>query len=240
MVRMADWQVLNSDQRGAIGAAIESAEAKTSGEIFCVIARKSGEYGWTPLVYGIVLALLAPLIMLLRGINPLDLAEFIARLTKGGWSVGVGVSPADEAARGMAIVVAVQTLIVILVSCIGLNADIREALTPAFVKRNAVHRSALEQFLAHGIHLTEGRTGVLIFASLSEHQAEIVADSSIFSKVDRGVWADAINVLLMGAKNNDLCGGLIGAIEKSGDVLAQHFPRTQTDSNELPNKVVII
>ncbi len=232
--------ILSPEQRAKVGAAIERAEATTSGEIFCVIAHRSGDYGWTTLVYGIVLALLAPIIMLAMGLNPLDLADRMTRLFGGGWSLGVGVSAHDEAAKGMAIVVGLQTLIVILVSCLGLNADVREALTPRFIKRNNVHRAALEQFLAHGIHLTENRTGVLIFASLSEHQAEIVADTAIYGKVDKGVWSEALASVLEGARAHNLSGGLIGAIEKSGAILAEHFPYVEGDIDELPNKVVII
>lgn len=240
MVNMADQHVLRLDEREAISGAIEAAEANTAGEIYCVIARKSGDYVWTTLVYGIVLALLAPVTMLALGINPLDLADWITRLTHSGWSLGTGGSPRDEAALGLALVVALQTLIFILVSFLGLNPDVREAMTPGFVKRHSVHKSALEQFLAHGIHLTEGRTGVLIFVSLSEHQAEIVADTAIYAKVDPIVWSEAIASLLAQAKEGQLANGIIAAIERSGAVLSEHFPPSVDDANELPNKVVVI
>jgi putative membrane protein len=240
MVVGLNLKVLQQGECDAIAEAIGTAEATTAGEIFCVIARKSGDYGWTTLVYGIVLALLAPIIMLAFKVNPLDLADWFVRLTGGGWTMGVGSSAADEAALGMAIIVALQTLIFVVVSLVGLNGDVREAMTPGFVKRHSVHRSALEQFLAHGIHLTENRTGVLIFVSLSEHQAEIVADTAIFTKVDRSVWSSAIAALLSGAREGNLAVGIIAAIEKSGEVLAQHFPRQDGDINELPNKIVII
>ena len=205
-----------------------------------MIARKSGDYVWTTLVYGIVLALLAPVTMLALGINPLDLADWITRLTNSGWSLGTGGSPRDEAALGLALVVALQTLIFILASLLGLNPHVREAMTPGFVKRHSVHKSALEQFLAHGIHLTEGRTGVLIFVSLSEHQAEIVADTAIYAKVDPIVWTEAIAALLAQAKEGQLANGIIAAIERSGMVLSEHFPPSVDDTNELPNKVVVI
>jgi len=45
------------------------------------------------------------------------------------------------------------------------------------------HAEAMHQFLAQGIHLTERRTGVLIFASVAERYAEIVADNGINAKV---------------------------------------------------------
>jgi putative membrane protein len=240
MVTSRDDLVFSPQQRERIAGAIAAAEANTSGEIFCVIARKCGDYYWTTLVYGAVLALLAPVLLLAFGLNPLDLAEGFTSIMGGGWSIGVGSSARDEAALGMAIVVGLQTLIFIVVSFLGLNSDIREAMTPRFIKRNHVHRVALEQFLAHGIHLTEGRTGVLIFASLSEHQAEIIADTAIYTKVDPKIWREAIHMLLEGARSRDLAAGLIGAVATSGRVLAEHFPRADNDTDELPNKVVII
>lgn len=240
MVSAQDSSVFNATQRDAIARAISAVEASTSGEIFCVIARKCGDYYWTTLVYGAVLALLAPVLLLAFGLNPLDLAEGLSRLMGGGWSVGLGSSPRDEAALGMAIVAGLQTFIFMVVSLLGLNSDVREAMTPRFIKRNNVHRVALEQFLAQGIHLTEGRTGVLIFASLSEHQAEIIADTAIYARVDRQIWREAIHALLTGARSGDLTAGLIGAVETSGRVLAEHFPRADNDANELPNRVVII
>jgi putative membrane protein len=240
MVKGSDLHVLHLDERQAIGAAIEAAEAKTAGEIYCVIARKSGDYAWTTLIYGIVLAILAPLVMLGLSVNPLDLADWLTRLSNGGWSLGTGGSPHDEAGLGMVIVVCLQMSIFTLVALLGLNPDIREAMTPAFIKRQSVHKSALEQFLAHGIHLTEGRTGVLIFVSLSEHQAEIVADTAIYTKVDPGVWSEAVGALLECAREGKLAEGIIAAVEKSGAVLAKHFPQQEGDTNELPNKVVVI
>jgi uncharacterized membrane protein len=57
------------------------------------------------------------------------------------------------------------------------------------VPKRAMHRraqaEAMRQFLAQGLHFTEGRTGVLIFASVAERYAEIVADSGINARLDR-------------------------------------------------------
>jgi putative membrane protein len=240
MVKLLNDGLLSDTQRVTIGDAIGAAEAQTSGEIYCVIAHKSGDYWWTCVIYAIVLALLAPIVVLLAGVNPLDLAQVVSTLFNGGWSVGIGASARDEAALGMLMMVLLQAIVLIVVSALGLNADMREALTPAFVKRQNVHRAALEQFLAHGIHLTAARTGVLIFASLSEHQAEIIADTGIYKKVDPGVWSEAVGALLDHARRGDLTSGIVAAVGQSGAVLAQHFPGGEHDINELPNRVVII
>jgi putative membrane protein len=240
MVKMLNPGVLTADERNRIATAIEAAEAATSGEIYCVVARKSGDYAWTTIIYGIVLALLAPVVVLMAGVNPLTLADFIARLTNGGWSVGLGGTPADEATLGMLVLILLQVVILILVAAIGLNSDLREAMTPAPIKRQNVHKVAMEQFLAHGIHLTQDRTGVLIFVSLSEHQAEVIADEGIYSRVSPEVWRETVVAVLAGARAGDLCSGIIGAVEKAGGVLGEHFPQGENDTNEIPNRVVII
>jgi putative membrane protein len=41
---------------------------------------------------------------------------------------------------------------------------------------------AMRQFFAQGLHQTENRTGVLIFASVAERYAEIVADAASMRK----------------------------------------------------------
>ena len=54
---------------------------------------------------------------------------------------------------------------------------------PEVVAAPRAHRRAVEQFLAQNLHTTEGRTGVLIFISVAERYAEILADPGIHAKV---------------------------------------------------------
>jgi putative membrane protein len=68
----------------------------------------------------------------------------------------------------------------------------------------------------------------------------VIADEGIYAKVDPSVWTETVGAVLLGAKARDLTGGIIGAVEKASDVLAQHFPRQDDDINEIPNRVVII
>ena len=60
------------------------------------------------------------------------------------------------------------------------------------------HAEAVRQFCAQGLHKTENRTGVLIFASEAEHYAEMIADAGINAKVKQEVWDDAVAVLIAG------------------------------------------
>jgi putative membrane protein len=117
---------------------------------------------------------------------------------------------------------------------------LRLLLAPKPLKRARVHKIALQQFLAKGMHETEARTGVLILASLDERHAEIVADEGIYAKVDPEVWAEALAALIAGMKRGQAADGFVNAIALCGEVLARHFPPTALNPNELPDRVVII
>jgi putative membrane protein len=102
------------------------------------------------------------------------------------------------------------------------------------------HAEAMHQFLAQGIHLTENRTGVLIFASVAERYAEIVADSGINAKVTQDVWADAMAAMISAIRDGRPGDGFVAAVELCGEQLARHFPPGTLNPNELPDRVVEI
>ena len=56
----------------------------------------------------------------------------------------------------------------------------------------AVHDSAVRKFKVGAERRTTGHTGVMIYLSMREHRAEIVADESIASKVPAEVWGEAM------------------------------------------------
>ena len=231
---------LSAEDKAAIGQAIEAAEAKTSGEIFVVVSARTSDYRWIMLFYGALVAILVPLIGMAFGVNPLTLGSVFTHWQAGGWNVGFGATPADEAATGMVLILAAQAILFMLVSALDLQPDIAAKLTPAWIQRQQVHRAARDQFLAHGLHQTTGKTGVLIFVSLAEHKAEIIADAGIYTKVSRTVWREVIGKLVIAARDQKLAHGIILAIEDSAAILAEHFPRQDDDVDELPNKVIMI
>ncbi|MEY4471987.1 MAG: hypothetical protein RL671_291, partial [Pseudomonadota bacterium] len=111
-------------------------------------------------------------------------------------------------------------------------------LVPGFIKAARVRARAEACFKIGAERRTHGRTGILIYVSLAEHRAEIVADAAIAGKVSPEVWGEAMAALLQGIRADDLAAGLTGAIAKVGAVLAQHFPRAADDQNELPDRVI--
>jgi putative membrane protein len=110
---------------------------------------------------------------------------------------------------------------------------------PRAVQRARAHRAALEQFVLRGISHTPNRCGVLIFVSLAEHYARIIADEGVAQKVHASEWQAAIDVLTMHIRDGHIAAGFLAAIERCGAVLAQHAP-PDGSMNELPDRLYVI
>ena len=217
---------LSEAEHRRVSDAIASAERSTSGEIFCVLAAETDDYRAVPFAWAALSALVLPPLLLLSDIvGP--------HLLTGGWQVG----PAD--ARSTVIVHAALSALLFIATFLLVRVRAAKlALTPRSLKRAAAHRSAMESFLSHGIHVTDARTGVVIFLSMADHVAEIIADEAIHGKVSGDVWADAVSTLLAGAKAGRIADGFVGAIEACGSVLAEHFPPRADNPNEIPDKLI--
>jgi putative membrane protein len=132
-------------------------------------------------------------------------------------------------------------LIVFIAAALGLSLPgIRFHIVPRRTQHERAHVQAMQQFFAQGLHRTENRTGVLIFAAVAERYAEIVADARIDAKVTPQVWETAIGALITGIKQGRAGDGFVAAIEQCGAVLGEHFPPGALNRDELPNKLVEI
>ena len=90
-----------------------------------------------------------------------------------------------------------------------------------------------------GLRLTEERTGVLVFISLTERYVEIIADKGIADRVPQKTWQNAVSFLTGKIGNHELEIGITGAIRMVGAVLQEHF-LGRKDTNELPDHLHII
>ena len=199
--------IADSD-KARIAEAIRNAEARTAGEIFCVISRQSSDYRLVPIAWAAAIALLVPLPLI-----------YLTR-----WST--------------AVVYLVQLVIFALGVLTLSYGRIRLHLVPRRAKHDRAHAEAMRQFFAQGLHKTEHRTGVLIFASTAERHAEIVADESISQKVTPEIWNEAVAALITAIKDGRPGDGFIAAIEKCGTVLAVHFPPGALKRDELADKLL--
>jgi putative membrane protein len=227
---------LTPTELSAIEAAVREAEARTTGEIYCVVSEESSDYGETPLAYAAGVALLAPAILLLAGVH-VSIPDFFST-----WSAAQVGQAIEQSVRSALIgTIVLQGMLFVVTALIVAIPPVRRALTPRGLKRDRVRRRAAEQFLAKNLHLTRERTGVLIFVSLGERMAELIADDGIASQVEPKVWDQAMAALTEGLKRGQPAAGFAAAVGLCADVLAERFPPREGDNpNELPDAVVVL
>jgi putative membrane protein len=211
--------MLSQADHDRIHAAIDAAQARTSGEISCVVARESSKYQEVPLAWAAAVALVAPPLALAFGLRPFVIVD----LLQNGWTLTQAGALHGAVMTSLVAYAAVQAVLFALVAGLASIAPIRRMLTPGFIAREHVHARAMEQF-AHRLHRSTASTGVLIYASLAERRVEIVADEAIHQKVDEGAWDRAVAAAIARIKAGDVAGGLIAAVEACGGELATHFP----------------
>jgi putative membrane protein len=226
---------LSQEDHARIAQAVAEAESRVNGEIVCVLARRASEYRETPLAWACAAALVLPLILIPLGFGPSWLPNFA-----GGWVAAQSSAVEASAAAVLSAYAVVQAVVFLAALVVVSSPAVRRALTPASLRRERAREAALEQFVARGLHLGGGRVGVLIYVALAERQVQVLADQAIDAKVDQSVWNEAAAALAKGLKDKRPADGFVAAVEICGRVMAEHFPSTGENPNELPNDLVEI
>jgi uncharacterized membrane protein YgcG/uncharacterized membrane protein len=202
--------IISSPDKERIVEAMRAAEEKTGAPIFCVIARASGDYRLVPIAWAAVIALALPLPLIY--------------LTS--WPAGI--------------ISLIQLSAFILTALLLSIPIIRFRIVPRRRMWARAHTEALHQFLAQGVHHTEQHTGVLIFASVAERHAEILADSGVNAKIGPEAWVNAISTLVSAIQDGRPSDGLVAAVNLCGEQLAREFPPGARNSEETAGKLVEI
>ncbi|ODP37597.1 TPM domain-containing protein [Sphingomonas turrisvirgatae] len=210
-----------------VTAAVAQAERGTDGEIVTIVTDWSDHYHDVSLYYAAAVMIAAlGVFAIWPGLLDAKLAWFT-----GGWG---------EAERHveLGLIVVVQAILFLAIRY-GFEAlPFRGLLIPAAVRGRRVRRRAVQFFKASAEKRTAARVGVLLYLSLAEHRAEIVADEAIVGKVDDAVWGEAMVALVDRIRAGDPAGGMAAAVSRIGAVLSEHFPKTAHDLNELPDRLI--
>lgn len=202
---------LSDRDRARISNAIRASEARTTGEIVCVLARTSAVDATAALpVLAAVVALCVPWLLMAYTTMSVQLMLSLQVLTFLG---------------------------LLAVCCLP---QVRVALIPRAARRALAHRLAMEQFVIRGIARTKERTGILIFVSLAERYARIIADDGIAARVSQAEWQGGIDSLVVHMREGRVADGFISATGLCADVLAKHFPSAGTEPSELPDRIYLI
>jgi putative membrane protein len=211
-----------------VSAAVAKAERESDGEIVTIVAPRSDAYHDVGLHYAVLGMLLVPAMLAVLPQSVID------------WGLGLFLGWNETLARGALMVfLFVKLAAVFLIVRFALAwMPLRMALTPASTKNRRVRRRAVELFRASAERRTKGRTGILLYLSLLEHRAEIVADEAIHSKVEPDVWGEAMAVLIEQVKAGELGKGMALSVEKIGGVLAECLPPQADNPNEISDRLI--
>ncbi|HUP68021.1 MAG TPA: hypothetical protein VM145_07410 [Sphingomicrobium sp.] len=211
-----------------VAAAIAAAEANSNGEIVAVTTPISDSYHDLALHWAVTILIL---VLAWAAWRPDWLVWWYETLT-GGWNAEPSLG--ELLTFLMILAVLKFTAVLLILKWMPL----RLALTPPATKHRRVRRRAVAIFKAAAERRTVGRTGILIYLSMAERRAEIVADEAITSVTGPDTWGDAMTALLVEVRKGRVADGMVAAIEQVGTVLAEHFPRSETDANEIPDKLI--
>lgn len=219
---------LSQADHDRVTAAVAEAERASSGEIVTIVAARSDAYHDVGLHYAVLAMLLVPAALAVTPEPWIDWTEALFL----GWNA--------EPARWQVLLFLFAKLAgaFLAVRLLLAYMPLRMALTPGRTKTRRVHRRAIELFRTSCELKTRGRTGILIYLSLAEHRAEIVADKAIAERTEPEVWGAAMAVLVDEVKDGRPGEGLAKAVEMVGGVLAPLLPPTDRNPNELPDRLI--
>lgn len=202
--------MISVEEQDRLALAIREVESDTHGEIVLVVARQADDYRLFPILWALVVAFFIPWPLI--------------------WLTSYG-------AATIFLVQAVSALALSLVLSVP---AIRWALIPPAVKRSRAHEAAAHEFMAHGLTRTRHRSGVLIYVAQAEHDAEVLVDTGIADRVGEDAWKVIVAALIDSIRAGQAFEGLLKTIREVGAILAVHAPARFDDTDELPNKVIVM
>lgn len=223
-----DTITLTAHDRTRISEAVHRAEQESAGEIVTILTERSDGYHDVALAWAAITAFTAIVVLSLLPEFYLGLIDRITGAWANDWTPG----------EIFALAAAVGMLKFIGMLVIQLWQPLKFLLVPGLLKSARVRERAITCFKVGAERRTHGRTGVLIYLSMREHRAEIVADEAIARLVPPEVWGEAMAAMLAHIGDGRIADGMIAAVEKVGKVLALHFPRDANDINELPDRLI--
>ena len=219
-------QLCDDGQIERINEAIVEAESHTSAEIVPVLATASGRYDrpedMVGLWFGLALAAVAYLLVP----NATQVPDSWGQ-TSSIWK--------------LIIVLGCMVAGFIAGAVLGSRvAWLRRLCTPRRQMRDEVQTRARSVFFDNRIHRTAGGTGLLVYISLYERQAALIADETVTEKLGQAALDELCGELTSALSQGDIALAIIHSLNSVGQRLGDVMPRAEGDLNELPDALVTI
>ncbi|QDU77938.1 hypothetical protein Pan97_50170 [Bremerella volcania] len=218
--------LFSTDERQKIQETVAQAEASTSCEIVPVVATASGRYDRAEDVLGLWLATIAAI--MIWTLYPRSTDEL------GDWT---GTS-FDSGLIALAASIVVAFLVgAMLGSRIGW---LRRLFTPSDQMKDEVAARARQVFFDRRVHHTSGATGLLVYVSLFEHTATILADQEVLEKLGQAKLDELCRQLTEGLGQGHPTEAICAVIQSAGQQLSEVLPRSEGAANQLPDVLVLM
>jgi putative membrane protein len=219
-------QLFSAEDRQRVNQAVTSAESRTSAEIVAAVASVSGRYDRSEDIIGLWTGLVA------LGVTwmlwPRELPE------RGSW----GELPSGLELGTLMLAVVVGFIVGAVVgSRVGW---LRHWFTPRRQMREEVWARAKQTFCDRRVYRTAGASGVLIYISLYERMAAIVADQTILEKLGQPALDEICRHLTDQLSQQNPTAAICSAVEVTGQRLSGCLPRAADDVNELDDSLVLL
>ena len=224
---MARVTHLGEAEHKLVAEAVARAEEGTDGEIVTIVSERSDQYRDAALQYAFAAALA---VIALAAMNPANFEAKVAWFSSG-WG------EADSRILLFSVLIA-ETIVFLIVRYALAWTPLRMALTPRATRARRVRRRAIQYFKVGAERRTQARVGILLYLSLDERMAEIVADEAIHHAVPAERWGDAMAALVDEVRLGRPAHGMAAAVAQIGTILSENFPKTETDRNELPDRLI--
>ncbi len=191
--------------RALLSEAVRAVEAKSRAELVVAVRSRSDSYNRGPLLFGAVVA------WGVLGFELFSPYEF----------------PLDAIFLEPAIIGACAVFLA------GTIPGFTRILASPKKRRESVERAARATFQERGVGLTRERTGVLLYVSLLEREAVVVADKGITDLVPPDVWTPLLSRVVESARRARDAAGLAEAVRFFVEPLAAELPSRADDVDEL-------
>jgi putative membrane protein len=200
---------LNDEAKRALTGAVEAVEAGSSAELVVAVRDHSGSYLHAALLGGVLVAL-ATLVVLLFSPWPFDLVWFVVDPLLLGLLAGFLTSRSPVLCR---------------------------LLTSRAERRRRVETAARSLFVEKRVHGTTGRTGLLLYISILEREAELVVDLGVETLAGTEAWRRAVADVQEAVRRGDDGIAVAGKVHGLAAVLSPVLARQVGDVDELANEV---
>lgn len=214
--------------RKRINECVGAAESKTSAEIVPVVATSSGRYDRAEDLVGLWLGILLMVLTAVFWPTP------AVSMESGSWDNDPSLRQAGK------LIVAMLVGYMVGVAAGSRIGSVRRMFAPAKQMREEVQQSARAIFFDKRIHHTESGSGLLIYVSLFEHIAVVLADQQVLNAVGQTALDELCGTLTDGLKVKSPVDSICKTIEMAAEKLAIAMPRQSSDVNELPDSLITI